>query len=224
MAFEREKMANLARGVVGWSAGGATRDQFCDLIAHGETPAVMADMATLSTCGLTVRGLWRVFGMSDPRLEAPYAPGSVITNLVAMAKEAGAWSEQWERRCEVGDMIYVSNPDHVGTVIEAKDGAADGSWSIVTVDGGTTDAAGNQAIARYERAVGDGGLLLSGPLSGNGRKVYGVAHLPALAARFGGGSVFDIGAPGGAFGVGDAAAIGAVGLGAWLAWRVLRRS
>jgi hypothetical protein len=205
--LERWKMARLARHVVGLSAGPSTRAEFLDLIAGGETDAVAADMATLSTCGLVVRGLWRRFGMSDPRLEAPYVPASVIANIIAMAKEAEGWSDGWSSPPDVGDVLYMSAPDHVGTVVHTEPGA-DGGMVVVTVDGGTTDAGGYQSVSTYERAISPAGALLTGPLAGNGRTVYGVAHLPALASRFGGAGLAGVG-------LGTVAALGAVGLGAY---------
>lgn len=214
--FDRAKMAGLARHVVGLSAGGSTRAEFLDLVGPGETDAVAADLATLSTCGLVVRGLWHRFGMDDPRLVAPYVPGSVIANIQSMAKEADGWSDGWSDPPAAGDVIYMSAPDHVGTVVhvEPRD---DGGLVVVTVDGGTTDAAGYQSVSTYERAIDGSGALLSGPLSGNGRRVYGVAHLPALASRFGGGGI------GLGLGLAEVAGAAALGLAGWLAWKKLRR-
>lgn len=214
---DREAMARLARGVVGLSAGGANRQAFLDLVAPGETPAVQAELATLSTCGLTVRGLWGQFGMRDARLEAPYVPGSVITNLQAMAKEAGGWGTD-PSSIGVGDMIYVSAPDHVGTIVEA---VPDGSGGILvtTVDGGSPDAAGFQSVVSYQRKIGSDGSILSGPLSGNGRKLLGFASLPAVAAAFGGGSGGGPDVEGALGGVATFGVLAAAGLLVWRVWR-----
>lgn len=187
MSGSGDRMADLAKGVVGLSAGGATRGAFLDLIAAGESAQNADTMSKMSTCGLVVRGLWRRFGMHDPRLEAPYVPASVMTTIQGMAREAGGWSPGWARPAEVGDVVYLSAPDHVGTVV-GKTVSASGTTTVTTVDGGTTDGAGNQAITSYVRAIDPTGLLLSGPLAGNGRRVVGVADVEKLALRFGGAS------------------------------------
>ena len=89
--FERARMRSLALTAVG--LGAADPGPYLDLVGPDETDAMRSAMLTMSGCGLTVRGLWRRFGMSDPRLAAPYEPGSVMTTIRDMATEAGAWSD-----------------------------------------------------------------------------------------------------------------------------------
>lgn len=224
----RDDMVALAKSVVGLSANPAHgRDDFCALVGPGETPAVAADLATLSTCGLTVRGLWGRIGMKDARLSAPYAPGSVITNIRNMATEAGGWSTDVST-LDLGDVILISEPDHVGTIVKIDPRAA-GGVNITTVDGGSKDAAGYQCVVSFERAIGADGSILAGPLSGNGRKLLGIASLPAVAAAFGagngsGGASSGAGGASGAAGESQPSVLPALVLlaGLGLAWRIAR--
>jgi hypothetical protein len=206
-------MASLARRAVGLSAADRTRAAFADLLAGpGESDAMRAAMLTMSTCGLTVRGLLRELGLKDPRLFAPYEPASVMTTLRDMATEAGAWTDGLAPDLAVGDVLMVSEPDHVGTVVELTR-RDDGSLAITTVDGGATDGQGNQAIVTFARTIAADGTVTGGPLAGNGRRVIGCINVDALAGDFGGG----IGA--------TPLVLGAVGALAvlWALWRTKRR-
>jgi hypothetical protein len=180
----RGRMVSLALEAVG--LGAADPGPYLDLVGAGESDAMRTAMLTMSGCGLTVRGLWRELGMSDPRLEAPYQPGSVITNLVAMAKEAGAWNDGASGLPELaaGDVIYVSEPDHVGTVV-AVERKGDGGVTMTTVDGGSRDANGRQIVVKWDRAIGADGTVTAGPMAGEGRKLLGSISLPKVAAMFG---------------------------------------
>jgi hypothetical protein len=208
--LERRKMRVMALRVVG--LGAADPGPYLELLGPGESEAMKAAMLTMSGCGLTVRGLWRRFGLRDPRLEAPYEPASVMSTIQSMANEAGAWTAGLGT-IEVGDVLYVSEPDHVGTVVDIS-GSPEAGYSLTTVDGGSTDAAGRQAIVTWERAIDPSGLLTAGPLAGSGRAVVGSVSLPALARTFGGAGV----------GLPAVAALGALALvGGAVARRVARR-
>jgi hypothetical protein len=187
--FERMRMVSLARSVVGLGSAPSVREAYLDLIAAGENDAARGGMSLMSGCGLTVRGLWRRIGMRDPRLEAPYEPASVMTTIIEMAKEADGWTAAQANRPPIalGDVVYVSAPDHVGTIVRVSE-RDDGALDVTTVDGGSTDAGGFQSIVEWDRTISADGALLSGPLAGNGRRIIGVASLPALCARFGGGA------------------------------------
>lgn len=207
----RSKMRRLAENAVGLGAAPEVQADYLDLVGPDESDAMRAAMLTMSGCGLVVRGLWRRFGMKDARLEAPYQPGSVITNLLAMAQEAGGWTEGLDPDLDVGDVVYVSEPDHVGTIVRVD--RTDSGVAVTTVDGGSQDGAGRQKIVTWDRTFSLDGTITGGPLVGNGRVVRGCMSLPRLAAQFGGAGV------GGA----ELAGLGAVGLGAWLVWRALKR-
>jgi hypothetical protein len=208
---DRETMRRLALAVVGLGAAPETSARYLELVGPNDVETMQTAMLSMSGCGLTVRGLWRRFGMQDPRLEAPYEPGSVMTTIQGMAQEAGAWTSGLGP-LDVGDVVYVSNPDHVGTIVRAEP-AADGGVDVTTVDGGSTDAAGRQLIVTWKRSFAADGSITGGPLAGNGRVVFGCVSLPAMAARFGAAGAGLGGLPTRLLG------LGAVGLGGWLLWR-----
>ena len=111
--------------------------------------------------------------MSDPRLEAPYEPASVMSTIQGMAKEADAWSAGGTGIPElaVGDVVYVSQPDHVGTIVSVER-SGDASVKVTTVDGGSLDGAGRQLIVKWDRAFGYDGSVTAGPMAGQGRAVF----------------------------------------------------
>jgi len=207
----RAKMRRLAENAIGLGAAPEVQADYLELVGSGESDAMRSAMLTMSGCGLVVRGLWRRFGMSDPRLEPPYVPGSVITNLLAMAQEAGGWTEGLDPDLDVGDVVYVSEPDHVGTIVRVD--RTDAGVAVTTVDGGSQDGGGRQKIVSWDRTFSLDGTITGGPLVGNGRVVRGCMSLPALASRFGGGGL------GGA----ELLGLGAVGLGAALVYRAIKR-
>lgn len=203
----RTDMRDLALSVVG--LGAADPGPYLDLIGPNDSEAMRSAMLTMSGCGLTVRGLWRRFGMSDPRLEAPYEPASVMTTIQGMAKEAGAWNPGGSGIPElaIGDVVYVSQPDHVGTIV-AVERSGDAAVKVTTVDGGSLDAAGRQVIVKWDRAFGYDGSVTAGPMAGGGRAVVGTVNLEKMVARFGGGGGAATGAGGGAVLLAGAVALG----------------
>jgi hypothetical protein len=167
-------------------------------------------MLTMSGCGLTVRALWRELGMNDPRLVPPYEPGVVMSSIQNMAHEANAWHAAGEGlpELQIGDVVYVSEPDHVGTIVDLSR-PGDGSVHVKTVDGGSQDAAGRQLVVSYDRTFGYDGSVTAGPMAGQGRAVVGTVDLDAMVRHFGGGGAH----------WGELAAVAAVGLGGWFLWR-----
>jgi hypothetical protein len=206
----RARMRSLALAAVG--LGAADPGPYLDLLGPGESDAMRAAMLTMSGCGLTVRALWREIGMKDDRLEPPYEPGAVMTSIQSMAHEADAWSDAGDGLPElaIGDVVYVSEPDHVGTIVDI-DRPGDGSVHVTTVDGGSQDASGRQVVVTYKRAFAPDGDVTAGPMAGQGRRVFGTVALPAMLRHFGGSSLD----------VGGLAMLGAAGLGAAVAWRNL---
>lgn len=205
--LERVRMRHLAESVVGLGAAPDFADRYLELVGAGESDAMRAAMLTMSGCGLTVRGLWRRFGMTDPRLEAPYSPGVVMTTIRDMANEADAWTDGLASDLAIGDVVYVSEPDHVGTVVRVERKAG-GAVDVTTVDGGSQDGAGRQLIRTWDRSFAADGTVTGGPLAGNGRRVIGTVSLPEMAQHFGGSGS-------------GAALVGLalVGAGAWYLWR-----
>jgi hypothetical protein len=177
----RGRIVAEAKSVVGM---GATKDAkaFGEYLGGAsEDPNMQTAMATSpasSTCGLTVRAIWRNAGVSDPRLEPPYAPriGLVISDEIAIAKERGAWVDPkpgvWP---EEGDMAgYALNQanGHVDTIISATPRGDE--LDLVTVDGGAVDAFGRQEIAQRSRTWRwEHGVLMDHPEGGYVRPVTG---------------------------------------------------
>lgn len=149
----RSTVSEVASRLVGLGAA-QERQAYLDLVAVGEDPARAAEMAKNSGCGLTIRGIWRLCGVDDPRLKAPYRPGAVISDLFAIARavQAVVYPKQDELP-DVGDVVLVgSNTDktaggveHVFTVVDHTDD------TVTSVDGGQVDAQGHQIIKRLTR-------------------------------------------------------------------------
>jgi hypothetical protein len=167
----RERFVEIAASFVG--CGYATDAQrFMDLVAPGETSARQRSMASLSTCGLFVRGLLAASGATDARVVAPYHDGRVISDLAAMAREADALISFAE--VQPADVLVLSAPEHV-MVAESIDGDA-----VTSIDGGQKDERGAQTIlrrSRKARAVGMKTLL-------DGRPVELAISIEVLLARF----------------------------------------
>ena len=88
----RQRLVDIARPFAGLSYRPETRDAYVELLFAGEDPHRASEMArTMSSCGLFVRACWRLYGLKDDRLRAPYHVGMVMADLHAMAHEAGAW-------------------------------------------------------------------------------------------------------------------------------------
>lgn len=145
-------------------------DGFMALVAPGETEARGRSMAASSTCGLFVRGLLAVSGCDDPRTEAPYHDGRVMSDLAAMARESGATKGLAE--AGPSDLVMISSPEHA-FVVESIDGT---TWT--TIQGGEVDpASGTQEIERIDRKLGGNAF--------DGRGVEFVIDTAKLLEHFG---------------------------------------
>jgi hypothetical protein len=169
-------------------------ERYLDLIAAGEAPAVKEAMGRESGCALVVRGFWRLFGIADRRLAAPYVPGKAVAWLVALARERSAWVDaRPEALPGVGDSVLVGGDpaadggvEHVFTVLEL----VPNPLTLRTLDGGQVDEAHDQIILRKERTwtVRGNGVwdLVSsgtdpGATAGRGRRVKGWVAFDTLA-------------------------------------------
>ena len=170
----RRELVELATSHVGSGDDDEGRFDYLELIASGETLARASQMSAESGCGLVIRGLWRAYGCVDKRLEPPYRDGRVISDLVAMAREAGAWRMGGLDQLAAGDMVLLGGREHVLTVVYVAVGA------IHSIDGGQLDADGHQMIASRERK------LVVGPVGATlgGRQVMGWASWPLVAWHF----------------------------------------
>lgn len=168
MSEASEAFLALAQSFVGLSYANDP-EGFMSLVAPGETEARARSVATGSTCGMFVRGLLSLSGVSDPRVQAPYHDGRVMSDIAAMAREAGATKSLAE--AGASDLVMISNPEHV-FLVEGIDGA---SWT--TIQGGEKDSMGCQVIARVTRHLGGNAF--------DGRGVEFVIDTSKLLEHFG---------------------------------------
>lgn len=131
------------------------RQRYLDLIAPGEAPNVQDAMSCESGCALVVRGFWRLLGVKDHRLDAPYTTGKAVAWLVAIARERDAWvNANQDKLPGVGDMVLVGGDaqhdggvEHVYTTIELRGDPV----TVCSIDGGQVDEGHHQLIRRKER-------------------------------------------------------------------------
>ncbi len=152
----REEMASLA---LAYDGVGVThdRDGYLELVGPHESEAMRAAMLTMSGCALVVRGLWRMAGVRSPILDAPYLVGRAMSDVVEIAKGAGAW--RTEELPGLGDAVVVGSTghEHVFTVTGAP---GPGETAVSSIDGGQRDEYGSQRIEartrKWERLAGGG--------------------------------------------------------------------
>jgi hypothetical protein len=164
----RAQFVALALSVEGLGAAAATRVAYLDLLACSpdETPAMREAMAEMSSCALTIRGLWWRASCRHAILAAPYVVGHAVSDLITIAHDYGALRPRTYAP-RPGDVVYIDNPGHVLTVI-AVDGA-----TVTSIDGGQRDAAHLECITRRTRT-------LAGTTLG-GRPIVSVVDCVALA-------------------------------------------
>lgn len=185
----RANMASLALDAVGahapLSLSAATQPRgtdYLDLIAPGETPAMAAQMAKMSGCGLVVRGLWRKFGFQDPELCGRYVVGAAVELIAKLARQATAgvappcpahtaatlraagvqldhndpaWvPDVFDPHAWDGDVFLLEGPEHVATVVGVVCPEAPTTLELLvdSVDGGQVGSFG-QFIARRRREL-----------------------------------------------------------------------
>jgi hypothetical protein len=137
----RQKFVAAARSVVDLEADPKNPDArraFLDLIAPGEMPVRQRELATKSTCGLVVTGIWRLAGVVHPILDKPYVTGSAISRLTKIA--GGAWISYKPGRLprpgdtvRVGDNTTTNGAEHVYIVTEVSNSQ---DVIIKSIDGG----------------------------------------------------------------------------------------
>lgn len=165
----------------------ADSQQFLDLIAPGEEPAQARAMATMSSCGLTVAGIWREAGLRDSRLAPPYKIGTGISRLVSIAKEFDAWIPfRTDLLPMPGDMVLIGDnkqggAEHVYTVIDLVEGT---QYLFNTIDGGQVESKLQCIKAKKHRWTGnkDKGFAASDPGSSTvgGRVIVGICDVTRL--------------------------------------------
>jgi hypothetical protein len=137
----RKAVVDAATACVGLRADD---QKYLDFVAPGETPERQAGMSKMSGCALTVAGIWRAAGLSDPKLDAPYKDGQAVSRLISIAKANKAWCQfAADEYPEPGDMVLIGDNtttggfEHVYTVTAPVEGETS---FFDTVDGGQVDA------------------------------------------------------------------------------------
>lgn len=123
--------------------------------ARLSAPVRLQSGATLrpwSSCGLFARSLWRLAGCAHPILAAPYRIGRAVSDVIEIARDAGAWHEPDEPvEPEAGDVVIVGDPghEHVLVVTSVTPRFGEGAADATSIDGG--QGAYGCAIARRTR-------------------------------------------------------------------------
>lgn len=155
----RQRVVDLATQQAGITVT-TGKDKYIALLGPGETPAMQQYFCDPKTsgCALTIRGMWRLLGVKDKRVNPAYVFGKAVTWLVAIARDRGAWvSAKVGTTPQPGDFVLVGgNPttdggvEHVFTVLTVAP-QPDGTVLLTSVDGGQRDAKGNQSIFQKTR-------------------------------------------------------------------------
>lgn len=183
----RKALVELARSLDGVGMTSSAVD-YLKLIGDGETLSRARELATLSGCALTVRGMWRRLGVDHPILCTPYRTGRAVSDLVEIAAECHALIEARDGlpALYAGDVVIVGGPgyggaEHVWTALDttAQDYPDETTALIVGLDGGQLDEHGRQAIRVRQHEI-------SGvpPVDG-GRRVRWVIDFGAVWRRWG---------------------------------------
>jgi hypothetical protein len=145
----------IALSVVGLGATDVppgNRQAFIDLIAPLENPQAAAYMVDkMSTCALTVRGLWRCYGVRHDILYKPYVVGRAVADVVSVARTHSAWFTNGAV-IEPGDVVLIggdsSGPEHVLVCV-----SVDNEDNLISVDGGQVTKEGKQVIKQVTRKL-----------------------------------------------------------------------
>jgi len=154
----RDDAVNLIKQYIGVSVS-SDRAKYIELLGPGEAKAMQDYFCNPKTsgCALVVRGLWRLLGLDDKRVNPNYVFGKAIVWLVQIARSKKAWVICKKGLCpEIGDFVLIGGDkfkdggvEHVYTVTSC---AADEDGFILTsVDGGQKDKSGQQAIFERRR-------------------------------------------------------------------------
>ncbi len=143
----RSKVANLANQYIGCGSN-KDKEKYIDLLANDKDSAAMkADMLKMSSCALTVRGIWRKLGCPSPILHSPYKIGKAMSDIIDIGKSYEAWyTPKSDYVIGLGDAVIVGTPgkEHVYTITELL-----GNDEFISVDGG--QGAGGTSIGQCNR-------------------------------------------------------------------------
>lgn len=143
--------AALAHTGLGYGGTQARRLAYAEWLFPHDLPAARLQMASaMSSCGLHALSCWRVAGVQDAALRAPYATriGRAVADVVGIAMRQGAWVDCTRAAPatspEAGDVVLIGResdpayggPSHV-VVVTGRDGAL-----VESSDGGQPDPYG----------------------------------------------------------------------------------
>lgn len=173
-------------------ADGEARARYLELVAPGESAARAAELSTMSGCALVVRGIWRAF-IAHPIMERPYVTGKAMSDLVQIAREAGALHPWPARIPEAGDVIIIGGgadgggPEHAWIALSVSVDEDAASLAASGIDGGQRDAAGFQVVKEREHVMGQGRDRATddGAQGGAARRVRYVIDTETVLERFG---------------------------------------
>ena len=183
-------VAGIAIAHSGCSSRGPTPadvDRYAERIVRPSDPQTAAARAyylqnpSLSTCGLTVLGCWRLAGLLDAEVAGAYYPGRVgqaFSNMETVASRYGAWEGGAPRGLLLAGDVWIitdaaGGDAHTGLcVVDQVDPGV-----MATVEGGQFDGKGSTAIGSFQRtlATSPNGAVFMGQ-----RHFYGVIRAAAL--------------------------------------------
>lgn len=180
MIHVRDYLVDLALAAGGLSAAPDKFDDYLDILAtcpaDRANPARCRELAAMSSCALTIRGLWRRANVLHPVLLAPYRNGRAISDLVEIASEADAL-RGIDYEITRGDALIIGEGNNLHALLVTAHAVEAGEvWSI---DGGQHEGR-FEAIEAKERHEIDGARTRSL----GGRPIVYVIDADALDARW----------------------------------------
>ncbi len=191
----RQMIVSTAKFIVGLSANprdAISRAKYLELVGPEETQDMRNQMGSMSGCGLTVAGIWRMAGVKSRLLDAPYRVGTAVSRLISLAREAKAWVPYTDdSKPGIGDMVLIGDngpggPEHVYTILSFKNTEEEGVLILRTVDGGQQDYNKYQLILEKNHVWKNGkdhsffNQEIKTNLAG-GRKIYGWINCTKLS-------------------------------------------
>lgn len=182
------RLANIALPLAPCSAFQNT-DVYAGLLLRPSEAATTAQRAyylankSLSTCALTVLGVWRLAGVADPVVTGPYYPdriGKAFNDIEGLAAKWCAWESAPDlaaRPLEIGDVWIITDAAggeaHTGMCVSGAV-VIGGTWQVDTIEGGQFDGRWSTGIGKFTRKLAldaPSGRWMMGP-----RRVFGVVR------------------------------------------------
>jgi hypothetical protein len=177
----RELFVDLALAAGGLSAAPDKFDDYVALLATSEQDAAdprrCRELAAMSSCALTIRGIWKRAGVAHPILLAPYRNQRAVSDLIEIAHDADALRRH-DYEIARGDALVIGEGNNLHALLVTAHAVEAGEiWSI---DGGQREGV-FEAIEQKERHEINGALQRWL----GGRLIAYVIDADAIAARWG---------------------------------------